>query len=52
MICELCGKNQATTHVKSMVNGEYTEMWLCPHCAKEKASAVCLHILQQILAAF
>ncbi|MCI6007810.1 UvrB/UvrC motif-containing protein [Oscillospiraceae bacterium LCP25S3_E10] len=36
MICELCGKNQATTHVKSMVNGEYTEMWLCPHCAKEK----------------
>lgn len=36
MICELCGKNQASTHVKSMVNGKYTEMWLCPHCAKAK----------------
>lgn len=36
MICELCGKHQATTHVKSMVNGEYTEMWLCPKCAKSK----------------
>lgn len=36
MICELCGKHQATTHVKSMVNGEYTEMWLCPECAKSK----------------
>lgn len=36
MVCELCGKNQATTHVKSMVNGKYTEMWLCPHCAKAK----------------
>lgn len=36
MTCELCGKNQATTHIKSMVNGKYTEMWLCPHCAKTK----------------
>lgn len=36
MICELCGKNQATTHIKSMVNGKYAEMWLCPHCAKSK----------------
>ena len=36
MICEICVKNQASTHIKSMVNGKYTEMWLCPHCAKSK----------------
>lgn len=35
MLCEKCGKNQATTHIKSMVNGKYTEMWLCPECSKE-----------------
>lgn len=34
MICENCGKNQATTHLKSIVNGKYTEMWLCSDCAK------------------
>ena len=52
MICELCGKNQATTHVKSMVNGEYTEMWLVRTVQRRKASTTCLHTLQQISAAF
>jgi len=36
MLCELCGKHQATTHIKSMINGEYSELWLCPECAKAK----------------
>lgn len=35
MLCQHCGKNEATTHVKSIVNGEYTEYMLCPECAKE-----------------
>ncbi|MBQ1991604.1 MAG: UvrB/UvrC motif-containing protein [Clostridia bacterium] len=36
MICELCGKQQASTHIKSMVNGKYTELWLCSGCASKK----------------
>jgi len=36
MLCELCGKNQATTHIKTMINGEYSEMRLCSECAKAK----------------
>lgn len=35
MICDVCKKNQATSHVRSVVNGELTEMWLCSNCAKE-----------------
>ena len=35
MLCQHCGKNEATTHVKSIINGEYTEYMLCPECAKE-----------------
>lgn len=35
MLCQSCGKNQATTHVKSIVNGELKEYVLCPECAKK-----------------
>ena len=35
MLCQSCGKNQATTHVKSIVNGELREYMLCPECAKK-----------------
>lgn len=35
MLCQHCNKNEATTHVKTMINGEYTEYWLCPECAHE-----------------
>ena len=35
MICEVCGKRTATVHVKTMVNGVYTEKHMCSHCAKE-----------------
>lgn len=34
MICENCGKNQANTHFKSIVNGKHIEMSLCSDCAK------------------
>ena len=36
MICGICGKNQATSHFTSIVNGNYKELWLCPECAKNK----------------
>ena len=35
MKCQKCGKNQATTHIKTVKNGEYTQYELCSHCAKE-----------------
>ena len=35
MLCQSCGKNQATTHVKSIVNGDLREYMLCPECAKK-----------------
>lgn len=38
MICEVCGKRVATVHVKTMVNGVYTEKHMCASCAKEYES--------------
>lgn len=35
MLCQKCNSKEATTHVKSVVNGEYTEYMLCSECAKE-----------------
>ena len=34
MICEKCGKNHATTHIKTVVNGVVREYNLCENCAK------------------
>jgi len=36
MLCQNCGKNTATTHIKSVVNGMLTEYDLCAECAREK----------------
>ncbi len=33
MLCEKCGKNTATTHIHSVVNGVAREMHLCAECA-------------------
>lgn len=35
MLCQKCKKNEANTHVKSVVNGQYEEYMLCSQCAKE-----------------
>lgn len=35
MLCQSCQMNTATTHIKSIVNGELTEYALCPECAKK-----------------
>lgn len=34
MLCQNCKKNEATTHIKRIVNGETAEMHLCPQCAE------------------
>ncbi len=33
MLCEKCGKNNATTHIKTVVNGVTREYNLCESCA-------------------
>lgn len=35
MLCQHCGKNEATTHVKRNINGEVSEYRLCSKCAAE-----------------
>lgn len=34
MLCQNCKKNEATTHIKRVVNGEATENHLCHSCAQ------------------
>lgn len=34
MLCQKCSKNEATTHIKRVVNGEATESHLCSSCAQ------------------
>lgn len=33
MKCQKCGKREANTHIKKVVNGEYEELMLCRDCA-------------------
>ena len=33
MLCQKCGKNPATTHIKTVINGKVTEQNLCSNCA-------------------
>lgn len=35
MKCQKCGANNATTHVKTIINGEFKEFDLCSDCAKK-----------------
>lgn len=35
MLCEHCKKNEATTHIKTMINGKYAEHRLCADCAEK-----------------
>ncbi len=36
MLCQKCGKKQATVHIETMVNGIYQEKHLCADCANEE----------------
>lgn len=35
MKCQKCGANNANTHVKTIINGEFKEYDLCSDCAKK-----------------
>ena len=34
MLCQNCGKNEATTHIKQVINGDTAERHLCSDCAE------------------
>lgn len=36
MLCQKCGKNTATTHIHSVINGVASEIDLCSRCAAEQ----------------
>ena len=51
MLCEKCGKNHATTHIRSVVNGVVREMNLCSYCAaKEGYTGISQNSLAGMLA--
>lgn len=33
MLCQNCGRNEATTHIKQIINGDMAESHLCSDCA-------------------
>ena len=35
MICQVCGKRAATTHIQTIVNGKLMQVHLCGDCARE-----------------
>ena len=35
MMCQSCGKNEANTHIKKIINGKVEEYMLCNNCAKK-----------------
>ena len=35
MLCQKCGKNEATTYYEYTINGQKTQIYLCPQCAHE-----------------
>lgn len=37
MLCDICGKNQATVHLTEIVDEQMTELHLCEDCAREKS---------------
>ncbi|WP_281883955.1 UvrB/UvrC motif-containing protein [Paenibacillus sp. YYML68] len=40
MICQECGKKQATLHFTKILNGEKTEFHICEACAREKGELI------------
>ncbi len=36
MLCQNCKTKNATTHIKTIMNGQLSEYYLCADCAKEK----------------
>lgn len=51
MMCDVCGKNEATVHLTEIVNDKVTKLHLCEECAKEKGAEMEEHFgLSDLLA--
>ena len=38
MLCNICGKNQATVHLTEIIDDQMNELHLCEECAREKST--------------
>ena len=38
MLCDICGKNQATVHLTEIIDEKMNELHLCEECARQKSS--------------
>ena len=38
MLCDICGKREATVHLTEIINNQMTKLHLCEECAKEKGA--------------
>ncbi len=52
MLCEKCGKNVATTHIKTSINGVIEAHHLCSHCAKQSSYVQSPLSFEQLLGSF
>jgi protein arginine kinase activator len=37
MVCDICGKNQATVHLTEIIDDQMSELHLCEECARQKS---------------
>ncbi|MDO8488833.1 MAG: UvrB/UvrC motif-containing protein [Candidatus Omnitrophota bacterium] len=40
MLCDICGKNQATVHLTEIIDEQMNELHLCEECARTKSEAM------------
>lgn len=40
MLCDICGKKEATVHVTEILDDKMTELHICEECAKKKGEAM------------
>jgi len=51
MLCDICGKKEATVHITEIINDKVTKLHLCEECAKEKGTEMEEHFgLSDLLA--
>ena len=51
MVCNICGKNQATVHLTEIIDDQITELHLCEECAQKKGAQIESHFgLSDLLA--
>ena len=43
MVCNVCGKNQATVHLTEIIDDQITELHLCEECAQKKGAQMESH---------